>query len=88
MTQPTGDEPHGSHDDENDDSDHVQRSLDRFHHTLGRAEGHKWRLIDAAGWWMIRAVFAAAFVVLLVFARPVEAMICVGLFVLTFLVRV
>lgn len=87
MIQPTGEEPNGSNDDKNDDSDHVQESLDRFHRTLGRVEGHKRRLIDAAGWWIIRAVLALAFVVLLVFERNYEAVVCAGLFAFSFLAR-
>lgn len=86
MIQPTGEEPNSStNDDQQDESDHVQGSLDRFHRTLGRVEGHKRRLIDAAGWWIIRAVLAVAFVVLMVFGRNYEALVCAGLFAFTFL---
>lgn len=89
MYHPNGDQPNGPDEERDDgiDDGAVQRSLDRFFGTLHKVENHKRRIIDALGWWIIRATLAVAFVVLLVFSRAYEACICAGLFALTFLAR-
>lgn len=89
MISPHGDQPAGPDDQDDGDreTDIVEDALTKFQRTAEAVGGHKRRLLDALGWWVIRVVLVVAGVVLLVFGRTVEAGACVLLFGVTFLAR-
>ena len=89
MISPHGDQPAGpdDQDDEPGSPDIVENALHKFQRTVETVGGQRRRLLDAAGWWVIRVVLAVAAVILLVFGRVIEAGACVVLFGVTFFAR-